>query len=67
METELSTKQRILAYVRSVPYSPTIREIMDEVGLASPSSVQLHLSTLEREGLIGRGGRERDRIYAVEQ
>ncbi len=35
-------------------YPPTVREIASAVGLASPASVQAHLKSLERDGLIER-------------
>ncbi len=35
-------------------YPPTVREIGEGVGLASPSSVQAHLKSLERDGMIER-------------
>lgn len=35
-------------------YPPTVREIAAAVGLASPASVQAHLRSLERDGLIER-------------
>ena len=41
-------------------YSPTLREIGTEAGLASPSSVSHHLGTLQRKGYLSRGaGRPR--------
>jgi repressor LexA len=42
------------AYVREHGYPPTVREIGEEVGLASPSTVHAHLANLERAGLIKR-------------
>src|SRR3954453_20811454 len=35
-------------------YPPTVREIGEAVGLASPSTVHAHLANLERAGLIKR-------------
>ena len=35
-------------------YPPTVREIGEQVGLASPSTVHAHLANLERAGLIKR-------------
>ena len=40
--------------VRQTGVAPSIREIGDQVGLKSPTSVQQHLTTLERLGLIAR-------------
>jgi repressor LexA len=33
-------------------YPPTVREIGEAVGLASPSTVHAHLANLERAGLL---------------
>lgn len=57
--TELSTRQQeiwhfLVEYVDGHGYPPTVREIGERVGLASPSTVHAHLATLERVGLIRR-------------
>ena len=36
-------------------YPPSVREIAEAVGLASPSAVHHHLTALERDGMIERG------------
>ncbi len=36
-------------------YPPSVREIAESVGLASPSAVHHHLTALERDGLLERG------------
>jgi repressor LexA len=36
-------------------YPPSVREIAEAVGLASPSAVHHHLTSLERDGLLERG------------
>jgi repressor LexA len=41
-------------YVREHGYPPTVREIGEAVGLASPSTVHAHLANLERAGLLKR-------------
>jgi repressor LexA len=41
-------------YVDAHGYPPTVREIGEAVGLASPSTVHAHLANLERAGLIRR-------------
>ena len=41
-------------YVDSHGYPPTVREIGEAVGLASPSTVHAHLANLERAGLLRR-------------
>jgi repressor LexA len=43
-----------VAYVDEHGYPPTVREIGEEVGLASPSTVHAHLANLERAGYIRR-------------
>lgn len=52
-------KQKILECIaRAVAergYPPSVREIAEAVGLASPSAVHHHLTALEREGLLERG------------
>jgi repressor LexA len=44
----------LVRYVDSHGYPPTVREIGEHVGLASPSTVHAHLANLERAGLIKR-------------
>ena len=41
-------------YVGERGYPPTVREIGEAVGLASPSTVHAHLANLERAGLLKR-------------
>jgi repressor LexA len=55
----LTTRQQqiwqfLVTYVEGHGYPPTVREIGEEVGLASPSTVHAHLANLERAGLIKR-------------
>lgn len=56
---ELTGRQReiwsfLVDYVDRQGYPPTVREIGEAVGLASPSTVHAHLANLERAGLIRR-------------
>jgi repressor LexA len=44
----------LVRYVDSHGYPPTVREIGEAVGLASPSTVHAHLANLERAGLLRR-------------
>src|SRR6478609_9513369 len=44
----------LVEYVDRHGYPPTVREIGEEVGLASPSTVHAHLANLERAGLLHR-------------
>jgi repressor LexA len=55
----LSKRQReiydfVVAYSRKHGYPPTVREIGAEVGLASPSTVHVHLAKLENAGYVRR-------------
>jgi repressor LexA len=57
--TELTARQReiwsfVLDYCDRHGYPPTVREIGEAVGLASPSTVHAHLANLERAGLLRR-------------
>ena len=51
-------QQRILQVIRDYTaergYPPSVREIGERVGLSSSSTVQSHLKTLERRGLLRR-------------
>jgi repressor LexA len=44
----------LTSYVDDHGYPPTVREIGEAVGLASPSTVHAHLANLERAGLLKR-------------
>ncbi len=44
----------LTSYLDGHGYPPTVREIGEAVGLASPSTVHAHLANLERAGLIKR-------------
>ncbi len=55
----LTARQRqiwdfLVDYVDGHGYPPTVREIGEAVGLASPSTVHAHLANLERAGLLRR-------------
>ena len=51
-------QRRIVEFIRETlrerGYPPTVREIGEAVGLASPSTVHAHLANLERSGLLKR-------------
>ena len=55
-------QQAIYDYIRSYSaehgYPPSVREIGSAVGLASPSTVHMHLKTLEEFGLIKRDSKK---------
>jgi repressor LexA len=65
----------VVEYVDEHGYPPTVREIGERVGLASPSTVHAHLANLERAGYVRRDptkpralelvGRERPAVAAV--
>ena len=44
----------LVEYVERHGYPPTVREIGEHVGLASPSTVHAHLANLERAGYLRR-------------
>ena len=44
----------VVEFVDSHGYPPTVREIGEQVGLASPSTVHAHLANLERAGYLRR-------------
>jgi repressor LexA len=44
----------LVDYTDSHGYPPTVREIGEAVGLASPSTVHAHLANLERAGMLRR-------------
>lgn len=44
----------IEACIQEKGYGPTVREICQSLGLSSPSTVHVHLKTLEEKGLIKR-------------
>ena len=47
-----TTEQRILHVLTGSERALTVREVMVEVGLKSPSTAHRHLLSLERQGLI---------------
>ena len=59
MAEKLTKKQQavmdcIERCIREKGYGPTVREICAELGLSSPSTVHVHLKTLEQKGYIIR-------------
>lgn len=59
MTQPLTKRQRavyefIESYIREKGYGPTVREIAEAVNLSSPSTVHVHLKTLEEKGYIVR-------------
>ncbi len=41
-------------HIREKGYGPTVREVCQDLGLSSPSTVHVHLKALEEKGLIKR-------------
>lgn len=59
MGSELTKRQQqvydyIEQYIEAKGFGPTVREICEAVGLSSPSTVHVHLKTLEEKGFIVR-------------
>ena len=59
MSEKLTKKQQavmdsIEKCIREKGYGPTVREICSDLGLSSPSTVHVHLKTLEQKGYIVR-------------
>ena len=59
MPEKLTKKQQavmdcIEKCIREKGYGPTVREICADLGLSSPSTVHVHLKTLEQKGYIVR-------------
>lgn len=56
----------ICMYTREHGYPPSVREIGAAVGLASPSTVHMHLKSLEEKGYIHRDSKKPRTIEVVE-
>ena len=57
----------ICAYTKDHGYPPSVREIGAAVGLASPSTVHMHLKSLEEKGYIHRDSNKPRTIEVVEE
>lgn len=55
----------ICAYTKERGYPPSVREIGAAVGLASPSTVHMHLKVLQERGLIKRDSKKPRTIEVV--
>src|ERR1700689_1528390 len=53
-EKQLRILDVIREFTAEMGYPPSVREIGERVGLSSSSTVQSHLKTLERRGLLRR-------------
>jgi repressor LexA len=56
----------ICEYTKSHGYPPSVREIGTAVGLASPSTVHMHLKSLEEKGYIHRNSKKPRTIEVIE-
>jgi repressor LexA len=56
----------ICSYTKEHGYPPSVREIGTAVGLASPSTVHMHLKTLEERGYIHRDSKKPRTIEVVD-
>lgn len=48
----------IVSWIEERGYSPTVRELCQELGVASPNGINGHLKVLERRGWITRSNRQ---------
>ena len=62
---QLAIYQFICAYTQEHSYPPSVREIGAAVGLASPSTVHMHLKALETAGYIKRDPKKPRTIEVV--
>jgi repressor LexA len=70
-QEKLSKRQKaiydfICSYTTSHGYPPSVREIGKSVGLASPSTVHMHLKKIEEKGYIHRDSKKPRTIEVVE-
>lgn len=59
MKTSERIMEFIIDYMTKNQYSPSVAEIMDAVGLASPNTVQYHLENLAVRGEIKYNGKRK--------
>ena len=64
---QLAIYDFIRSYSNEHGYPPSVREIGAAVGLASPSTVHMHLKVLEEQGLIRRDSKKPRTIEVVEK
>ena len=57
----------ICTYTKSHGYPPSVREIGSAVGLASPSTVHMHLKVLQERGYIRRDSKKPRTIEVVSE
>lgn len=64
---QLAIYEFIRSYSSEHGYPPSVREIGAAVGLASPSTVHMHLKVLEEQGLIRRDSKKPRTIEVVDK
>lgn len=64
---QTSIYEFICSYTTEHGYPPSVREIGAAVGLASPSTVHMHLKALEEKGYIRRDSKKPRTIEVVDQ
>ncbi len=64
---QMAIYEYICSYSDEHGYPPSVREIGAAVGLASPSTVHMHLKALEQKGLINRDPKKPRTIEVVEK
>lgn len=64
---QMSIYEFICTYTNEHGYPPSVREIGAAVGLASPSTVHMHLKALEEKGYIKRDSKKPRTIEVVDQ
>lgn len=62
---QMAIYEYILEYTRERGYPPSVREIGSAVGLASPSTVHMHLKVLQERGYIRRDSKKPRTIEVV--
>lgn len=64
---QMAIYEYICTYTREKGYPPSVREIGAAVGLASPSTVHMHLKVLQERGFIKRDSKKPRTIEVVTQ
>lgn len=75
MNKDITKKQKVVLddierHIREKGYGPTVREVCQDLGLSSPSTVHVHLKALEEKGYIRRDPMKSRSItltYSVEE
>ena len=62
---QMAIYEYICTYTKEKGYPPSVREIGSAVGLASPSTVHMHLKVLQERGFIKRDSKKPRTIEVV--